>query len=485
MHKAQICLTVMADNMAELRKRRDAASDVDLVELRLDSVPDPDVQAALNGRRCPVIITCRSIRDGGLFRGSEEERRKLLLEAVDSGADYVDMEWNRGFESVVKKRGGRNVVLSMHDFKGIPRDLHDQYRTMQRVGAAVVKIAVTATRLCDLLPLLEIGQTTTDQDRAVVIGMGVPGLASRILASRFGSRWTYAGNAAPGQVDSEQMLEEFRYRKLTSNTEVFGVVGNPISHSISPALHNASFAEQQRDAVYLPLEAYDVADFARFAKALSIKGASITAPFKQTMLKQVKKTDSVAKLIGAVNTIRAESDCWSGINTDVEGFLAPLKRRIKLKGLRASVLGAGGAARAVTVALSQAGAIVSVHARRLENAKAVASLGKAVAGPWPPLPKTWDLLVNTTPVGTFPNVNKTPMERDHLDGRLVYDLVYNPTQTRLMKDASQQGCDVLGGLEMLVAQAQVQAEWWTGAKPNPIVMEQAAMKALDWTVKDS
>ena len=156
-----------------------------------------------------------------------------------------------------------------------------------------------------------------------------------------------------------------------------------------------------------------------------------------------------------------------------------------MQGLRASVLGAGGAARAVTVGLSQAGAIVSVHARRLDNAKAVASLGKAVARTWPPLPKTWDLLVNATPVGTFPNVDKTPMKPDCLDGRLVYDLVYNPTQTQLMKDASQQGCDVLGGLEMLVAQAQAQAEWWTGAKPNPIVMEQAAMKALEWTARDS
>ena len=485
MHRAQICLTVMADNMAELRKRRDTASDVDLVELRLDSVSDPDVQAALSGRRCPVIVTCRSIRDGGLFRGSEEERRRLLLEAVDSGADYVDMEWNRGFESAVKKRSGRNIVLSMHDFKGVPHDLHNQYRTMQAMGAAVVKVAVTATRLCDLLPLLEIGQTTTDQDRVVVIGMGVPGLASRILASRFGSCWTYVGNAAPGQVDVDQMLEHFRYRHLTSKTEVFGVVGNPISHSISPALHNASFADQQRDAVYLPLEAYDVADFVRFAKALSIKGASITAPFKQTMLAQVKKTDSAARLIGAVNTVRSEPDCWSGINTDAEGFLAPLKQRIQLQGLRASVLGAGGAARAVTVGLSQAGAIVSVHARRLDNAKAVASLGKAVARSWPPLPKTWDLLVNATPVGTFPNVDKTPMKSDCLDGRLVYDLVYNPTQTQLMKDASQQGCDVLGGLEMLVAQAQAQAEWWTGVKANPIVMEQAAMKALEWRMRDS
>ena len=159
MHKAQICLTVMADNMAELRKRRDAVRDVDLVELRLDSVRDPDVQAALNGRKCPVIITCRSIRDGGLFRGSEEERRQLLLEAIESGADYVDMEWNRGFESAVKKRDGRNIVLSMHDFQGVPADLHDQYRAMRAMGAAVVKVAVTATRLCDLLPLLEIGHT--------------------------------------------------------------------------------------------------------------------------------------------------------------------------------------------------------------------------------------------------------------------------------------------------------------------------------------
>lgn len=485
MHKAQICLTVMADNMAELRKRRDAVRDVDLVELRLDSVRDPDVQAALNGRKCPVIITCRSIRDGGLFRGSEEERRQLLLEAVESGADYVDMEWNRGFESAVKSRAGRNIVLSMHDFQGVPNDLHDQYRSMRAMGAAVVKVAVTATRLCDLLPLLEIGHTATGQERVVLIGMGMPGLASRILASRFGSDWTYAGNAAPGQVGLEQMLESFRYRNLTANTEVFGVVGNPISHSISPALHNASFAEQQRDAVYLPLEAYDVADFVGFAKALSIQGASITAPFKQTMLKQIKKTDSVAKLIGAVNTIRVDPECWSGINTDAEGFLAPLKRRIGLQGLRASVLGAGGAARAVTIALSQAGAIVSVHARRLDKAKTVASLGKAIAGTWPPLPKTWDLLVNATPVGTFPNVDKTPMRPDYLTGRLVYDLVYNPTQTRLMKDASQQGCDVLGGLDMLVAQAQAQAQWWTGVKPNPIVMEQAAIKALEWTVKDS
>lgn len=480
MKHSKLCVTVTADTSAELRTRRDQAGDADLVELRLDTVADPSAAAALAGRRKPVIVTCRSRAQGGHFKGSEEERRAILNDALALGAEFVDLEWQSSCADLIDKTGGRRIVLSHHDFHGVPSDLQNIAQAMLASGAEVVKIAVAASRLSDSLTLRAIARKT--RVPMAVIAMGEAGIPSRVLASWMGACWTYAGEGvAPGQIGAARMIDEYRFRHLGARTEIFGVLGNPVSHSVSPAMHNAAFRATHRDAVYLPLAAADFDDFLAFADAAGLRGASVTAPFKVRAFERADECDPVSRRIQSVNTLRRDGLRWLGCNTDVAGFLAPLESSTPLRGARAAILGAGGAARSVSVALASAGMRVTVCGRRPDQAQAVAALSGAAVAPWPPDPASWDLLVNATPVGTSPRVEVSPLPADYPipSGKLVYDLVYNPPQTRLLADAARAGCRTIGGLDMLVAQAQAQFEWWTGQRPAARVMRDAARARLE------
>jgi shikimate dehydrogenase len=209
-----------------------------------------------------------------------------------------------------------------------------------------------------------------------------------------------------------------------------------------------------------------------------VKGASITIPFKVSLFDRMDEVYAVARRIGAINTMKAQDGRWIGGNTDAAAFLSPLRDRVNLRGARVAVLGAGGAARAVAVALSSSNAHVTVYARSVAKAQEVAMTAAADAATLPPKSDSWDILVNCTPVGMYPKNNETPLDASLLTGRHVYDLVYNPTTTRLMRDAATAGCEAIGGLEMLVAQALEQFEWWTGTKPPSGVMREAALKRL-------
>jgi shikimate dehydrogenase len=271
-------------------------------------------------------------------------------------------------------------------------------------------------------------------------------------------------------------------------------------------MHNAAFAAEGIDAVYVPCEAADFADFLALAEILPIEGASVTAPFKLDAYERSEAMDDDVKQVGAANTLRraanagANGSAWESRNTDVAGFMAPLHSRLTLRGARAAILGTGGAARAVALGLGAAGAIVTVHARNTTNGAEVAALASgtvhAWGGPGDSLgldrgeaagagdAASWDLLVNTTPIGTFPAVTETPVEAlarvgaGQLAGRVAYDLVYNPRPTRLLRDAAAAGCATLDGLDMLVEQAARQFEWWTGRRPSTEIMLAAAERRL-------
>lgn len=281
-----LCETVTGATMAQLLAARDAAADVeagvgidvgiDMVELRLDGVKDLDVAGALHGRRTPVIATCRPRWEGGRFEGSEEARRRVLEQALEAGAEYVDVEWKAlrqaqggaRFDDLVQSNRSR-IVLSLHDFTGVPADLCTRAGAMRARGAAVIKVAVTAARLSDTLPLRELAK----QGDAVVIGMGDAGVPTRLLATRFGSRWTYGGNGvAPGQIPAARMVDEFRFRAITEQTSVYGLAGEAALTSGIPAMRNAAFAAAGVDAVCVPLPAADAADIQTFADALGIIG---------------------------------------------------------------------------------------------------------------------------------------------------------------------------------------------------------------------
>jgi 3-dehydroquinate dehydratase/shikimate dehydrogenase len=474
---SQLCVTVSAPTMAELRLQRDAVRHADLIELRLDTVRDIDVAAALSGRTAPVIVTCRSAQEGGGFQGSEEERKRVLTEAFDRGAEFVDIEASAGFADLVAREHGRRVVLSMHDFRGMPADLIERVRDMRRTGAAVIKAAVTPSTLSDCIPLLEVSRELSGVPH-VLIAMGDPGLVTRVLPSRFGSCWTYAGERiAPGQVTASTLLERFHYARIGPDTTLYGIVGKPVMHSMSPVMHNAGFEATGRDAVYLPLAAADVDDFLRFAEAFGVQGASITIPFKVDMFDRVGAADAVTRTVGAVNTVRREGDRWVGLNTDVAGFLEPLGGAFGQE-TRALVLGAGGAARAVAVALRSIGVEVTISARDLSKARSLAALVGGSATAFPPPRGVWDLIVNTTPVGMSPHVEQTPLSADWFNHATIYDVVYHPQETRLLREGRAAGCQTIGGLDMLVAQAELQFEWWTGERPPSGLFRDAATRGL-------
>ena len=474
-----LCQTVTGRTMAELLAARDAAVGVDMVELRVDGVEDLDVAGALEGRAHPAIVTCRPTWEGGRFEGSEDARRALLAQALDRGAEYVDVEWRAGFTEVIAQAPDRAIVSS-HDFAGVPSDLDARVRAMHQTGAGMIKIAITATRLADTLRLLEIAR----DGNAVVIGMGAAGLSTRLLATRFGSRWTYAGDGiAPGQIPAAQMLERYRFRSVGPVTRLYGVVSGNAMHSLSPVLHNAAFAASEIDAVYVPFQAADFDDFLAFADALGVEGASVTIPFKLDALHAAHGADDLTRAAGAANTLRRRHGAWEATNTDIAGFVEPLEVMLPgtLQGARVAILGAGGAARAVVVALTSRGAQVTVHARRLEQAQEVAVLG-ATAALLPPAPGSWDVLVNTTPLGGAASRDESPLPEGPFTGRLVYDLTYGPGESRLVREARAAGCLALDGLPMLIAQAERQFEWWTGQRPAPGIMG-AAIAAVTGTAR--
>jgi 3-dehydroquinate dehydratase/shikimate dehydrogenase len=469
-----LCETVTGATTTELVAARDAAA-ADMVELRLDGVADLDVAQAIAGRHRPVIATCRAAWEGGRFSGSEEERRTVLARALAAGAEYADIEFEAvrqpSFDDLLTQHRSR-LIVSSHDFGGVPTDLAARVNAMRSVGAAVIKVAVMANRLVDTLPLIEIARPGD----AVVVGMGDAGIPSRLLASRFGSRWTYAGNGvAPGQVAATRMVDEFRFREIGPNTAIYGVVGSNAAHSMSPLMHNAAFRASGLDAVYVPLRAADFDDFLSFGAVMGLAGASITIPYKVEALNTARFTDELTRTVGAANTLRRHDGPWDAINTDVAGFLAPLDDMgIELAGQRVSVLGAGGAARAVVVALALRGADVTVHARRAEQAADVAASMGIRASSWPPAAGAWDMLVNCTPLGGASARDESPLPGGPFNGRLVYDLTYGVEPSRLLREAATAGCATLDGLPMLVAQAERQFEWWTGQRAPAGVMKHAA-----------
>jgi 3-dehydroquinate dehydratase/shikimate dehydrogenase len=479
-----LCETVTGRSMAELLAARDAAVSGTMVELRLDGVANLDIARALGGRRVPAVVTCRAMWEGGQFDGSEEERRAILTTALDLGAEFVDVEWRAvegwptgiAFRDLVK-RSPERIVVSSHDFDGVPSDLESRALAMRATGAGTIKIAVMVDRVSQMLGLKAIAK----DGQAVVIGMGELGVASRLLARRFGSRWTYAGDGvAPGQLPARQMIADYGYCRIGESTRIFGVVSTNALHSLSPAMHNAAFQAAGIDAAYVPLPVRDFADFLAFAEGIGIEGVSVTIPFKLDALRAATSSDALTQQVGAANTLRRRDDGWEATNTDVEGFLQPLGSawNPSLDGARVSVLGAGGAARAVIVALASKGAHVTVHARRAEQARELAVEFKVASGSYPPEPGTWDILVNCTPLGGATRRSESPVSSDRLSGKLVYDLTYGPGEAMLLCHARAAGLSTLDGLAMLVAQARKQFEWWTGRKPEAGVMEAAARRRL-------
>lgn len=470
-----------------------ADNGVQLVELRVDFIQGPvQIKRLLKDRPCPVIITCRRDSEGGRWEQSEEARLLLLRTAIVEGADYVDLEDD--IAAKVPRYGKTKRIVSHHDFGKTPSDLTLLHKRLAAMDADIVKIATMANHPTDNLRMLELVHSS--RVPTVGICMGDIGVPTRILAGRAGAPFTFATFQddrvmAPGQIGWRQMRDVYRYDAVTSATRVYGVVADPVAHSLSPVVHNAALAAAGIDAVYVPFrvpaEQFD--EFLANAPRWPLAGLSVTIPHKETVLRHCRRQDDLVKAIGAANTLAFGPDGIAAFNTDATAAVESLDAAIAEQELLADassmpvktalVLGAGGAARAVAFGLKRKGIDVTVTSRTAERADKIAAAVGCKAVAWNSryrLP--YDCLVNATPVGMHPNVDETPYEKDHLRPyMIVFDTVYNPESTLLVKEARAIGCRTITGVEMFVRQAAIQFRIWHGVDPAPQVMREALKRA--------
>jgi len=481
----QICVSLTEETTAGVIDRMaDLSGIADLFEIRGDMVVDLDLLTILRAKTRPLLFSCRPAAEGGRWTDTDTRRRMALLEAVKRGFEYVDVEFRSDFMDVVIEKSGHGLVISYHDLEGTPEDLDGLYFRMCARGADVVKIAVTPRSIADVGRLVEFARQAArgGGKPLIALALGPMGLMTRILAGRYGAPFTYAAaapgaEAAPGQIPADVMAGLYRVRSVTDKTRVYGVLGRDVTRSLSPILHNRAFEARQLDAVYVPIQSDSLAPFIAVLPALGLSGFSVTQPFKVEILPYLDEVEEAAALCGSVNTVVVDDGTLRGSTTDTIGVLAPLRKRIDLKGRRIVVVGAGGAARAAALALHRKGCQVTVVARDAARASEVASaVGCAYATLSQLSRHQWDVLINATPVGSVSSLGETPVPAAlHRPGTVAFDMVYDPLETRFLQDAQAAGCTIVDGLEMLLAQAIGQFETWTGLEAPADVMRSTAL----------
>ena len=487
----RVCVTVSGGTAEELLARaRRAALSSRFVELRLDCLGRPERSAEvvrdLRRARVPSIATLRSAAAGGNFGGSAEEQLHILQSAAQAGASLVDLEIESaehlGAQAVRSLRRSTRLLLSLHDHRETPENPASALHRLKSFPADYYKLVTLAHRHRDNAAVLEL--LKKGRGRLVAFTLGEVGRPTRLMCLAAGAPFTYA--AAPegdvlglGQFPAAEICGPYRAEKITSRTRFYGVIGNPIEHSISPAVHNAAFAALKLDAVYLAFGVEEFEDFVASRRAYRLAGFSVTLPHKETAAQAADRLDPVAATVGAVNTMVTRWGQWHGFNTDVVGLLRPLEKRRKLRGARVLIAGAGGVARAAAFALSQAGARVVVVSRRPEQASALAeAVGGEALEPGDLSDESFDVIVHATPLGMAPDVESCFFSPGELNAPIVFETVYNPIETRLVKLARRRRLQVIVGLEMFLEQAAGQFKLWTGKEAPRAVMEQAARNAL-------
>ncbi len=476
------------------------AEGADCLECRLDYLSHPpddeQLRDLLTNPPRPVIVTCRPVREGGRFDGQEAHRLALLRRAGRfEGVEAVDVEFDVPAEDWPAE--GRKIILSRHDFQAVPDDLDELARAMDQSPAAVNKLVVQPAGADEALRVFDVLRAC--RKPTLALAMSEAGLITRILARKFGAFGTFAAltagqESAPGQVSLAEMKHLYRWDAIGPDTDVFGVIGCPVTHSMSPAIHNAAFAATAQNAVYVPLRIEPGNEpFFRFLDAvrqrawLSLRGLSVTIPHKENALACVgaEHCDALAVRIGAINTITLREDgSLRGENTDYAGAIDALCEAMSiarpgLKGRSAAVLGAGGVARAIVAALREYGATVTIYNRTLPRAEALAEEFGCVARPIARAGRTdAEIVVNCTSLGMHPKVRATPLRRLPESVKIVFDTIYNPVETRLLRDAQAAGRQILSGVDMFVHQAAAQFETWTRLPAPREVMREAVLRAL-------
>ena len=486
----KLCVAITGSSPQEMvDKATEVLKETTFLEFRLDYLAKPALALpplkrflAENGA-ATAIATCRCKENGGRFNGSKTAAFDILHNAAAAGFQLVDIE----LESIEKlpkstmahlHEAGAAVIISYHDFHAT-KDLDAIYQRIKPFKPDYIKVVPTARTLSDNLTLMRFLERVEDESNSTVVGicMGEPGIISRVLGLRAGSAFTFAAanegeETAPGQIAARTLLETYRVDQVDAATKVYGVAGNPIRSSLSPLMMNTAFRRETVNAVYLGLQTSKADDLFKLAREVPIQGLSITMPLKQEVMPLLERTDPLSAKIGAVNTIlRAQDGKFYGFNTDVAGIVQPLERRLSLKNAKVLVLGAGGAARAAVFGCRDKGAEVFILNRTSETAQKLARQSGSKAIKRDAVARThFDVIINATPIGmaslNTKNAPASPLEAAEINARYVFDLVYNPVETPLLRLARQKGIPVITGVEMFVQQGARQFEIWTG-KPAP------------------
>src|SRR3984957_5089833 len=480
----KICVAIIGSTATEMLEKASAVvKERPFLEFRLDYLEKPLLalpklkQFLAENNAVTAIATCRRTANGGKFSGNVAAEIEILSKAAASGFHIVDVELESA-ETMKKgelqklRENGAALIISHHDFTAT-KDLQGIYKRIIPFEPDFIKIVPTAKTLSDNVTLLRFLERMNDHTNIVGICMGDAGVISRVLGVRAGSSFTFAASSVgeetgPGQIAARTLIDTYRIDQVDAATKVYGVAGNPIRSSLSPIMMNTAFRRETVNAVYLALQANKLSDLLKLVHDIPIQGLSVTMPLKQEIMEHLEKTDPLSAKIGACNTVlRAQDGKLYGFNTDVAGIIGPLEKRMSLRGAKALVLGAGGAARAAVFGLRDKGAEVFILNRTPETAAKLAKQSGAKTIKKDALAKApFDVIINATPIGMAGQKGAQVLEAKDLNTKLVFDLVYNPVETPLLRAARQQSIPIITGVEMFVHQGARQFEIWTG-KPAP------------------
>ena len=456
-----------------------AENGAELVELRLDYIRRAvNLKRLLTDRPCPVVATCRRKEDGGRWEGSEADRVMLLRAAIVEGAEYVDLEWD--IADKIPRYGSTLRIVSYHNFDETPDDIEEIHHKMTKLDPDIIKITTTANNPIDNFKVLRLVRDSNIPTAGFC--MGSMGMTSRILCGKYGSPLTYATfssdrKMAPGQLSFNKMKKAYRYDEISEKTTILGVIADPVAHSFSPLIHNALIRKMGLDMLYLPFRVpkEHLQGFLEACPEMGIKGLSVTIPHKESCLKCINVLDDDVAGIRACNTIVFDGINAFGYNTDCSAAVESLEEVIADKfsdedvfeGREFMLLGAGGVARAIAFSLVRKKAKVIICARNAKKAEALSDWLKCDMIPWEKRGQNEpSVLINCTPVGMHPKMDESPFDVKWLEKKtIVFDTIYNPERTLLIKEAREFGCTVVTGVDMFVRQAAKQVKFFTGHDP--------------------
>lgn len=488
-----VCVALSGGDAAIMLERAESAvSEDNFLEFRLDYLKQPaaalpKIQRFIEAHPGLILIaTCRREANGGKFRGSIAAQLQVLQKAAAVGFQIVDIEVESAQTlkpaEIAKVRSQAALLLSFHDFKAT-RNLDATFQKMTAIPADYYKVVGTATSLYDNVVMMKFLEAQSQEHSVVGLCMGELGIISRVLGLRAGSAFTFAAAAAgdktaPGQLSARTLRDIYRIEQVDAATKVYGVAGDPVSHSLSPVMLNAAFRRENVNAVYLALHTKEVDDLLRCVRDIPIRGLSVTMPHKGAIVKHLEKTDPLTERTGACNTVvQAQDGRLFGFNTDVGGIVAPLEQRLALKGARVLVLGAGGAARSAVFGLKDRGADVFIINRTPAAGQKLAREAQAKYLKRTDLKKhQFDVIINATPLGM--ETQTSPLSEKEIKTQYAFDLVYTSQETPFCKAARAAGADVIPGYEMFVQQGARQFEIWTGKPAPEIEMRNVVTTAL-------